>query len=330
MNVIVSNKYQMLLGGVQIDVIKSINGVFTVEDLAAQFKNFFYNRMILDITSLKDYENIATIQNLTLNFDTSKIILLLDDSMVVNSPTYMSQLVSLGIYNFTKSVDSIPFLVNNPNTYKDVARYHQLNVIPEEESNKKSPAEEQVTLTQRVLGIKNLTPHAGSTTLTYLLKKHLEKYYKVKAVEIGKNDFAFFNDENLDYVTEFDLDRYINENSEMEVILIDITNPNAEKFCNDIIYLIEPGLVQLNRLIKENPHVFEDYKNRKIILNRSILNAKDIQDFEKESHCKVFFNVPNVDDKLDSIRPLSELLSNLGFSRFGESGKISKGFSLFH
>ena len=39
MNVIVSNKYQSLLGTLNIDVIKTINGEFTVQDLVNQFGN---------------------------------------------------------------------------------------------------------------------------------------------------------------------------------------------------------------------------------------------------------------------------------------------------
>ena len=65
MNVIVSNKCQTLLANLNIDVIKNINGVFSTEDLVGQFKNFFYNKMILDITALEDYENINTIQKLS-------------------------------------------------------------------------------------------------------------------------------------------------------------------------------------------------------------------------------------------------------------------------
>ena len=47
MNVIVSNKYQSLLASLNIDVIKSINGEFSVDDLIAQFSTF-----ILFITSI--------------------------------------------------------------------------------------------------------------------------------------------------------------------------------------------------------------------------------------------------------------------------------------
>ena len=39
MNVIVSNKYQSLLASLDIDIIKSINGEFEVEDLASQFSH---------------------------------------------------------------------------------------------------------------------------------------------------------------------------------------------------------------------------------------------------------------------------------------------------
>ena len=64
MNVIISNKNESVLMSLGIDVIKTLNGVFTVDDLAATFKNFYYNKMILDITAIEDYENINTIQKL--------------------------------------------------------------------------------------------------------------------------------------------------------------------------------------------------------------------------------------------------------------------------
>ena len=54
MNVIVSNKYQSLLATLDIDIIKNINGEFEVEDLVNQFTNFYFNKMILDITAIKN------------------------------------------------------------------------------------------------------------------------------------------------------------------------------------------------------------------------------------------------------------------------------------
>lgn len=69
MNVIVSNKYQNMLATLDIDVIKSINGEYEVEELANIFTNFYFNKMIIDITAIKGYQNIKTIQKLSVNFD---------------------------------------------------------------------------------------------------------------------------------------------------------------------------------------------------------------------------------------------------------------------
>ena len=173
MNVIVSNKYQSLLATLDIDIIKSINGEFEIEDLISQFTNFYFNKMILDITAIKNYEDVSTLQTLSVNMDVNNIILLLDDSEVVNSPRYLSSLVSMGIYNFTRNIDSIKFLIDNPNTYKDVAQYHQLSSVSVETPQPINTTDYK-KLGLRVIGIKNITEHAGSTTLTYLMKKHLE------------------------------------------------------------------------------------------------------------------------------------------------------------
>ena len=212
MNVIISNKNQALLANLTIDVIKTLNGVFTVDDLASQFKNFYFNKMIIDITALDNYEDINTIQNLSVALDMSKVILLLDDSPRVNSPVYLSSLVSMGIYNFTKNVDAILFLIENPNTYKDVASYQNLNLSADDMKLNDNSVDNTVGyIGQRIIGIKNVTDHAGATTLTYLLKKHLEKQYKVKAVEIDNSDMVYFNDNNIDTnVNSFEVSKYLN------------------------------------------------------------------------------------------------------------------------
>ena len=328
MNVIVSNKYQTLLSNLNIDVIKNINGIFSVDDLAIQFKNFFFNKMILDITALENYEDINTIQKLSVALDMNKVILLLDDSPKVNSAMYLSQLVSMGIYNFTKNIDAITFLMDNPNTYKDVASFHQLNFNPSDMQEKKHKYEEVNSfIGQRIIGIKNLTEHAGATTLTYLLKKHVEKLYKVKAVEVEKHDFVYFNDSNLDSVSSYELKNYLNRNNEIEIVFVDLADGDLEQYCTDVIYLIEPGLVQLNRLIRDDNRIFEKLKGKKIVLNRSVLSVSDVEDFEKESGSKVFFNIPNIDDKLDNIKPIKDFLLALGFTRFNDDNH--KGFKLF-
>lgn len=328
MNVIISNKYQSLLASLNIDVIKSINGEFTVEELKMQFSNFYYNKMIIDITAIKDYENINVIQGLSISFDMSKVILLLDDSIKVNSPMYISQLISMGIYNFTSDINTVKFLIDNPNTYKDVANYHNISGFKKPVLNEKAVDNSKGKMGQKIIGFKNVTDHAGATTLIYLLKLHLEKYYKVKAIEIDKNDFTYFNDSSLESISSITFNDFVIKNSNLDVILVDLNDSDVLQFCHDVVYLIEPGLIQLNKLIRKDSMIFEKLSDKKIVLNRSVLSDKDVEDFEKESGSKVFYNLPCLDDKLDNQSIVNAFLVALGFSRV-ESGDGSSIFSIF-
>lgn len=327
MNVIVSNKYQALLGTLNIDVIKSINGVFEPIDLINQFNNFYYNRMILDITAIKNYEDINVIRQLSLNFDMSKVILLLDDSAKVNSSSYLSQLVSMGIYNFTRNIDAIKFLIVNPNTYKDVAKYQKLDGFTEEEI-KNEEKNFNLKLEQRVIGFKNVTDHAGATTLVYMLKKQLESNYKVKALEINNNDFEYFNEEGLESIDFINAQMAIQNYSDYEVLLVDL-NDSDETLCNEVIYLIEPGIIKLNKLIRNDPSIFDKLYGKKIVLNKSVLDDSDVSDFEKESGSKIFFNMPCLDEKLDYNKKVNDFLVALGFSRMGNTSTGGNIFNIF-
>lgn len=322
MNVIVSNKYQTLLGTLQIEVIKTVNGEFTVQDLKNQFSNFYYNRIIIDITAIKNYETIGVMRELSLSFDMNKVILLLDDSPKVNSSMYLSQLVSMGIYNFTRSVEAIPFLIENPNAYKDVANYQNVNAnsatfTDTQEDNK------QVRLQQRIIGFKNVTEHAGSTTLVYMLKKHLEGQYRVKAIEINNNDFEFFNDKTLESADFMNASFKISNSADAEVILVDL-NDGDESICTEMVYLIEPGIIKLNKLIRQDRKIFDRLNNKRVVLNKSVLDQNDVYDFEYESGSKVFFNIPCLDEKNGNNGKVIEFLIALGFSRLNDKGNVPK------
>ena len=52
MNVIVANENKSLLSSLDIDVIKSIDGVFSVDEIINTFDGFFFNKMFLDITGI--------------------------------------------------------------------------------------------------------------------------------------------------------------------------------------------------------------------------------------------------------------------------------------
>ena len=105
MNVIVANKYQSMLEELDVDVIKRLDGEFEVDELVRQFENFFFQRMILDITAIKNYKDIKNLQRLSISLDMDKVILLLDDSPDSTSSEYLSKLISMGIYNFTRNIE---------------------------------------------------------------------------------------------------------------------------------------------------------------------------------------------------------------------------------
>ena len=179
MNVVVANKYQTLLANLNIEVMKTMYGEYDVEEIISTFQTFFYNRMILDITAIRNHEDIRVIQKLSISLDMSKVILLLDDSVDSSSSAYLSKLISMGIYNFTTTIDGVKYLLESPNSYRDVAHIQQLD-------NDTVSTNNEVVKTNasgaRVIGIRNVTNGAGATTLTYMMKKQLHLFCKAFAL----------------------------------------------------------------------------------------------------------------------------------------------------
>lgn len=306
MNVIISNKNDSILSTLDIDIIKKVQGEFSVDDIVSMFENFFYQKMILDVTSIKDYKDIKNLQNLPMHLDADKLILLLDDSEETSSDDYISRLISMGIYNFTRNREGIIYLLGHPNTYRDVAQYHQIEdkvtVMTRIDNNK-----------TKVLGIKNLTEHAGSSTLIYMLKNQLKANYTVIAIEIDKKDFMYFNDRDMISTTSEDLGKELLKlNGNVDIVLIDLNNSNQDRACNDVIYLIEPSVIKINKLITRNKEVLEKTEDKKVILNKSLLSTKDVEEFEMESGVKIFYSIPPLNDRTNS-KALDAFLVKLGF-----------------
>ena len=313
MNVIVSNLNKDKFSNLGVDVIKSISGEFEVEEIVQSFSNFFFNRMFLDITAIKDYKNLSNIQKLSIGLDVDKIILLLDDDPIVNSNVYLSKLVSMGIYNFARNETEAMYLYNNPNSYKDVAHLQKVdNPIVEEISN------EVITNDVKVIGIKNLTSDAGATSLVYMFKKVLSKFYSVMAIEINKKDFLFYNDKAMISVNEKNIGDIILKYKDVNVILIDLNDldeATSNNICTDILYLVEPSLTKVNKLIMLNRDVFSKVNDEKIILNMSFFSDKDVKDFEFEANIKVYYNLPPLNDRVDNSKILMPLFEKLGLFR---------------
>ena len=324
MNVIIANEAKSMLSTLDIDVIKSVDGVHTADEIVEMFKNFFYARMILDITAIKDYNDITNIQKISIGLDADKIILLLPNNEASTSSSYLSKIISMGIYNFTTTVDGVKYFLEHPNTYKDVAHIQQLNDLS-------TTINEKVVAGSRIIGIKNVTDHAGSTTLIYMLKKELEQSYgmSVVAIEVNRHDFSYFNSSNMISIDDEHLMTEIVKHNDVAIILVDLNDSSNEGACSDVLYLIEPSSIKLNKLMRRNRRVFEELRGRKIILNKSLLSNSDIMDFEYEGKTKVFYNIPPLNDRVKN-PVLSDFLSKIGLiNKTSEKESGGKIFGLF-
>ncbi len=322
MDTVISNKYSSVLNELDIEVSKKLEGEYTVDEIISQFKNFFFNKMFLDITAIKDYKDLTNLQKLSMSIDMDKVILLLDkDDSISDSEPFLAKLVNMGIYNFTKDKNSLMYLYTNPNVYRDVA---YLQKIDTGENNSSTTNSSHFVPSRRIIGIKNITDSAGSTSLIYMLKKVLSSYYSVMALEVDKRDFTYFKDKDTLTVKSDEISTIIDKYNSIDIFLLDLNKSNKEYLCTDVLYLIEPSILKLNKLAIINPKIINDIKGKKVVLNKSLLSESEIADFEVETRIKVYYNIPPLNDKKDNSDILSPLLEKLGYIKKSEETEKKK------
>ena len=133
-----------------------------------------------------------------------------------------------------------------------------------------------------------------------------EKDYVI-AIEVNKNDFGFFNEKDMYSVNQNNLNAAINKFGTANTILVDLNNTNGET-CDEVIYLMEPSIIKLNKMMLVNKEIFDKLLGHKVVLNKSLLSTQDITDFEFESHATVAFNIPPLNDRADNKTILSEFV----------------------
>lgn len=322
MDTVISNKYSSVLNELDIEVSKKLEGEYTVDEIISQFKNFFFNKMFLDITAIKDYKDLTNLQKLSMSIDMDKVILLLDkDDSISDSEPFLAKLVNMGIYNFTKDQNNLMYLYTNPNVYRDVA---YLQKIDTGENNNTTTDSSHSVSNKRIIGIKNITDSAGATSLIYMLKKVLSSYYSVMALEVDKRDLTYFKDKDTLTVKDDEINNIISKYNSIDIFLLDLNKSNKEYLCTDVLYLVEPSILKLNKLTIINPKIINDIKGKKVVLNKSLLSESEIADFEVETRIKVYYNIPPLNDKKDNSDILSPLLEKLGYIKKSEEKEKKK------
>ena len=335
MNVIVANERKNELSTLNIDVIKSVEGIYDVNELIEMFNNFFFNKMILDVTSIKDYNDYNNLKKLFESIDAKKVILYLND--ISNNKEFISDLITLGVYNFTLNYSELLELFNNPKEYKDVSNLQitkssfDINKEIDEELGVNQGSEftfEDFVLpdkydgNKKIIGVVNLTDHAGATTLVVQMIKQLNINYKAIGIEMNKQDFVFFDTPNLfSCMSKEDVLKKIKEHKDVDAVIVDLNTIDSKEFCTDVIYLVESGIIKMTKLIKRNGKIFEELSGEKIIINRTNMDDSQVAEFEVESKIKIFSVVSNFRDNLDRVISVDKLLVKLGYSKCGNNLK---------
>ena len=330
MNIIVTNRNKDLIYGANIEIMKELNGVFQVSEIANSFNSIFYKKLIIDATAIANFPKEEVLRELAKTFDTEKLILFLppDDPP---PKKFLSLLVNINIFNFTDNVKGLQKLVNKSNTYEDVKGYAYVQPNTRQVDNKIdfSGYDSGLDNKQVILGLKNVTKEAGSTELTYLLKKALEEVYKksVIALEVDKHDLVFFNEPNMYSVQSNKLGEFFASQRKVDVVLVDLNYSSSTSMCTDVIYIVEPSLYRVNQLMMGNRNAFNSLKGKKVILNKNLLSDNDVSVFAKEAGVSIYFSIPPLNDRV--YNPiLGDLLSKLGIIGVGEVAqeKPKKGF----
>ena len=335
MNVIVSNERKNELNSLSIDIIKSVEGIYTVDELIGMFTNFFFNKMILDVTAIKDYNDYNNLKKLFESIDSKKVILYLND--ISNNENFISDLVTLGVYNFTINYNEIIEMFNSPKEFKDVSNLqiskssYDINKEIDDElgiNQEKEFTFEDFVLpdkyngNKKIIGVVNLTEHAGATTLVVQMVKQLNIKYKAIGIEMNKQDFIFFDTPNLYSCTsKEEVLKKIKEHQDADAVIVDLNNIDSKEFCTDVIYLVEPGTIKMTKLIRKNGKIFEELSGEKIVINRTNMDDNQVSEFEVESKIKVFSVVSNFRDNLDRVISVDKLLTKLGYTKCGDNLK---------
>ncbi len=344
MNLVIVNKNINVINSLNIDVIKTLHGEFNVDDLKSELVNFYFNRVIIDITAIKNFIVSSNLFDVLNYFGKDKVILLLDNNDYCNDNKFISDLINNGFYNFTKNAQGISYLISRSNTYDDVKKYLKNDTFASVLTENSNPKNNNINQTEQhissvtdninqieqptnsaisnnkqvIIGVQNLSEGAGATTLMCQMVKQLSLNYNVKGIEINGHDSLYFRNPNILYYIDY-LETKLNIEKKLKdihVIIIDLNYfEDKDHLCDDIIYLLEPGIIRLSKCINNTSYFKEKIEGKKIVLNRSALKDDEINYFERQTGINVFYNLINFDERRERLLSVDKLLLKLGFDK---------------
>ena len=163
-----------------------------------------------------------------------------------------------------------------------------------------------------IIGVRDVTLQAGSTSLIYMMQMIATNKLNLNAlsVEVNKNDFKLFRDNRMISVDSNDVKNVI-DNSREDVIFVDLNDYEDDSLCTDVLYLVEPSVIKLNKLMLKNKNAFKELKDKKVVINKSLLSDSDIKTLASEAGIEFFYTIEPLNDRKinDTIVELLKLLN---------------------
>ena len=147
------------------------------------------------------------------------------------------------------------------------------------------------------------------------MKKELEETYNlsVLALEVDKREFAFFRENEMVSCEKHTLATELLKAKNYNYVLVDL-NDYEDPVCDETIYLLEPSVIKLNKLMLRDRTIFTRLKDKKVVINRSTLSEADVKEFASEAGVQIFYVLPPLNDRERS-NEICNFLKYLGMVR---------------
>ena len=318
MNILIKSNSNSILNNLSIDVIKTLVGEFTRDDLEKELSLLTYNYVIIDINSIKNYYDDNYLYSFLEFFPSpNQLIIVLNDEFASNSKIFLNKLINKGYYNFATSDSAITRLIERPNTYEDVKKFLEGNdYLKEETIVSGRETKEEFKTDKMIIGIENGVPHSGATTFMYFLVNSFPENIKVKGIEMNKYSSSYFKDDKIITCDSKDqLEIVIKTLKDIDIFVIDLNNSNVIDLCKQVLYLVEPGTIKINKLIKGNSDNYQKLIGKNIILNRNTIPEDQLSNFEYETKLKIFGTIPNLNDRIDNQKYFQTIIKKLSIQK---------------
>ena len=139
----------------------------------------------------------------------------------------------------------------------------------------------------------------------------------------------WFNEKNMISCKDVEIHNTLSNLPNATIVLVDLNNCSDDSFCGDVLYLVEPSTIKLNKLVRRNGDAFKMIANKKVLQNKSLLLQNDVSDFQGEAGIKVFYNMPPLDERKKNAI-VNDFLIQLGLlNRGGGNNDSGRIFGLF-